>query len=342
MAYSLPYNLNECSCKCVTAPAINSSITGKTAVKGVAFSYTITGTYKPTSYDATGLPAGLSVNKTTGVISGTPTTAGTSNVTISASNVTGTGSATLKITIAEAPVLANWLRITLTWGRPGNIISYLYINELNASTGIRRYEQNYLCDFGYVSWSNPYIRYNEMVSGKYQTYRSGQTNNNWGSDGPLDLGRDGKIVYDINLNEYKKLGKPWIHAQISGYWYYLLRQLGYYYPDPWPTVQVTATYYDRDPIRTVARTSYDWYGRPYQNDYKVDDPAAKIALPGKQASGGCNRAGSYLTYPSCSSTTYYNSGQGPYATYIMSPLHVAASGNIMISVDFSNDNIYIF
>src|SRR5207249_938074 len=41
---------------------------------GVAFSYTITATNNPTSYNATGLPAGLSVNTSTGVISGTPAT----------------------------------------------------------------------------------------------------------------------------------------------------------------------------------------------------------------------------------------------------------------------------
>src|SRR5438094_1475128 len=70
---------------------------------GVAFSYQITATNNPTSYNATGLPAGLSVNTSTGLISGTPTTAGTYSVTISATNAGGTGSATLTLTINHPP-----------------------------------------------------------------------------------------------------------------------------------------------------------------------------------------------------------------------------------------------
>src|ERR1700729_395279 len=41
------------------------------------------------TYSATGLPAGLSINSSTGLISGTPTTAGTSTVTVTAKDTTG-------------------------------------------------------------------------------------------------------------------------------------------------------------------------------------------------------------------------------------------------------------
>jgi hypothetical protein len=41
------------------------------------------------TYSATGLPAGLSINSSTGLISGTPTTAGTSTVTVTATDTTG-------------------------------------------------------------------------------------------------------------------------------------------------------------------------------------------------------------------------------------------------------------
>ena len=63
--------------------------------------YQITATNNSTSFNATGLPAGLSVNQTTGLISGTPGSAGTSNVTISAENSAGTATATLALTISS-------------------------------------------------------------------------------------------------------------------------------------------------------------------------------------------------------------------------------------------------
>ncbi len=71
-----------------------------TATRNNAFSYAITANNGPTSYSATGLPTGLSVSATTGVISGTPTAAaGNYSITIRATGASGTVSAILTLTV---------------------------------------------------------------------------------------------------------------------------------------------------------------------------------------------------------------------------------------------------
>ena len=83
------------------APVITSTNTASGTV-GQSFTYTINATNSPISFGATGLPANLLVDTATGLISGTPSTAGTTAVTISASNSVGVGSTNLTITIMSS------------------------------------------------------------------------------------------------------------------------------------------------------------------------------------------------------------------------------------------------
>ena len=80
------------------APVISSPTT-VTIAPGTAFTYQITATNTPTSYGATDLPAGLTVNHTTGLISGTPTKAGAYIVPINANNAAGSGQADLTLVV---------------------------------------------------------------------------------------------------------------------------------------------------------------------------------------------------------------------------------------------------
>src|SRR5262249_13333950 len=57
---------------------------------GQPFTYSIAASNSPISFTALGLPAGLSIDNT-GLISGTPTSAGSSNVTVTATNASGSG-----------------------------------------------------------------------------------------------------------------------------------------------------------------------------------------------------------------------------------------------------------
>ena len=87
----------------VSVPVINSPNAGAATV-GQLFTYQITATNTPTAFGATGLPAGLSVNASSGLISGTAPATGTFVVTLSATNAGGTGTAVLTVQVVAAPI----------------------------------------------------------------------------------------------------------------------------------------------------------------------------------------------------------------------------------------------
>ena len=86
-------------------PPVISSPIAATGTSGQSFTYNVVASNSPTSYAATGLPAGLSINTSTGAITGTPSVAGSFTVTVTATNATGSVSQSVTFTIA-APLNA--------------------------------------------------------------------------------------------------------------------------------------------------------------------------------------------------------------------------------------------
>jgi autotransporter-associated beta strand protein len=89
-----------------TAPTLTTLpiTSGTTASAMVGYPFTFPVVADATTYEATSLPGGLSINPTSGLITGTPTTAGRSTAALSVRNGAGvTGSGSLEITVAPAP-----------------------------------------------------------------------------------------------------------------------------------------------------------------------------------------------------------------------------------------------
>ncbi|HSZ29624.1 MAG TPA: ricin-type beta-trefoil lectin domain protein, partial [Pseudonocardiaceae bacterium] len=96
--WTLPSGSGTANTVTVTGPGTQTSTVGTAASLQIHASDSASG--QTLTYAATGLPAGLSINSSSGLISGTPTTAGASTVTVTATDTTGaSGSATFTWTV---------------------------------------------------------------------------------------------------------------------------------------------------------------------------------------------------------------------------------------------------
>lgn len=98
-------------------PASTALISPATAVGFInqPFSFTVAGANSATRYTAAPLPPGLTFNTTNGLISGTPTLAGTFQVMLTATNAVGAAAAALAITICDtgsSVVREVWTNVT--------------------------------------------------------------------------------------------------------------------------------------------------------------------------------------------------------------------------------------
>jgi hypothetical protein len=114
-----------------TAPSITSTSPLSSGVTGVAYNVTLSaGGTAPINWSVTSgaLPSGLSLNSSTGVVSGTPGAAGASTFTIQASNTAGAVSQAFSVTINPA-VIAPTITTTTV---PGGTVGAPYTATLTA------------------------------------------------------------------------------------------------------------------------------------------------------------------------------------------------------------------
>ena len=96
------------------APVINSPL-DVTALISTVFSYQITATNFANTFTAQGTPSWLGFDPATGTFSGTPTAAGSSDITITASNLGGTDTEILHIDVITDPLAAALDTKNLFW-----------------------------------------------------------------------------------------------------------------------------------------------------------------------------------------------------------------------------------
>ena len=161
------------------APVIHGDL-GTGGLVGDPFTYQITAANQPTGFSAIGLPPGLSIDTASGLISGTPATAGTYNVTINATNTAGTGQATLDLVFSQTPKITGTRDFTAYLGRvfydqittTGMATGFLFLNgglppglTLDPATGLLSGTPTQVGDFSFQAEANNAVGSDEEIFG---------------------------------------------------------------------------------------------------------------------------------------------------------------------------------
>ena len=119
----------------IPSPVITSATTATaTATQEYSFSYQTTATNHVTSFSATGLPDGLSMDSA-GLISGYPIVTGTFNIQINAFNAVSAGTATLVLTLVPPPPEITNLLTLYTFDSPTSSAGSIYAGLVQGNDG---------------------------------------------------------------------------------------------------------------------------------------------------------------------------------------------------------------
>jgi hypothetical protein len=130
-----------------SAPGAITSPMSAVGFLGQPFTFTVIGADSPAAFTSSGLPTGLSLNPRTGVISGTPGTAGTYQIILASSNSAGVGASVLSLQLFNSAAVVTR---EIWTGAPGVNITDIPVNTVASLTnslpglqGIADYGDNY-------------------------------------------------------------------------------------------------------------------------------------------------------------------------------------------------------